>query len=186
MAKKEPTSKEPPFGLTLKQAQFCLEYIIDKNATKAAIRCGYSEKTAHAQGSRLLKNVKVKAYLGRLIEKQEKRLDIKADVVLRELHRILTSDIGKVFNPEGGILPVADMDEDVRRAISGIKVKEIWEYTDEGRKRSKEQVGEVVEIKFWSKTESANLLGKNLKLWLERHEHEIGPTLSKLLEESYE
>jgi hypothetical protein len=53
-------------GLTPKQARFCLEYIKDGNGTQAAIRAGYSEKTADQQASRLLTNVKVNMEIDRL------------------------------------------------------------------------------------------------------------------------
>ena len=49
--------------LTAKEERFCQEYIIDYNATKAAIRAGYKEKSAAVQGSRLLKNDNVLAYI---------------------------------------------------------------------------------------------------------------------------
>ena len=49
--------------MTAKQKRFCDEYLIDMNATQAAIRAGYSAKTAYSQGQRMLKNVEVKAYI---------------------------------------------------------------------------------------------------------------------------
>lgn len=51
-------------GLSAKQKRFCDEYLINLNATQAAIKAGYSEKTAGSQGNRLLKNAKVKEYIG--------------------------------------------------------------------------------------------------------------------------
>ena len=55
--------------MTAKQKRFCDEYLIDLNATQAAIRSGYSEKTAYSQGQRMLKNVEVKAYIDAELEK---------------------------------------------------------------------------------------------------------------------
>lgn len=49
--------------MTEKQKRFCDEYLVDLNATQAAIRAGYSEKTAYSQGQRMLKNVEVKTYI---------------------------------------------------------------------------------------------------------------------------
>ena len=65
--------------LTPKQQRFCDEYLIDLNATQAAIRTGYSEKTAYSQGQRLLKNVEVKAYLDEALERihDEKTADAR-------------------------------------------------------------------------------------------------------------
>lgn len=67
--------------LTPKQEKFCLEYVIDYNGTRAAIRAGYSENTANEQSSRLLANVNIQARIGELEEQVAKELSIeKADV----------------------------------------------------------------------------------------------------------
>ncbi len=54
--------------MNARQKQFVTEYVIDKNATQAAIRAGYSEKTAESQGSRLLRNVKVSEMINKLFK----------------------------------------------------------------------------------------------------------------------
>ena len=65
--------------LTKKQQRFCDEYLISFNATQAAIKAGYSEKTAYSQGQRMLKKVEVKSYLDEQIERihSEKTADAK-------------------------------------------------------------------------------------------------------------
>jgi len=63
-------------ALSPKQFKFVQEYLIDMNATQAAIRAGYSEKTAHSSGPRLLDNVGIKAE----IEKAQLRMEIKTDI----------------------------------------------------------------------------------------------------------
>lgn len=73
--------------LNAKQQRFCDEYLIDLNATQAAIRSGYSEKTAYSQGQRMLKNVEVKAYIDAELEKI--RTEKIADVT--EIMEYLTS-----------------------------------------------------------------------------------------------
>ncbi len=72
-------------GLTAKQAQFCEEYAIDLNATAAARRAGYSEKTSHVQGPRLLANVRVSARIDQLQIEATKRNEITVDRVLQML-----------------------------------------------------------------------------------------------------
>lgn len=74
--------------LSPKQKSFCGEYIIDKNGTQAAIRAGYSKKTAKEQATRLLTKVYVQRYLSSLISKQSKRTEITADFVLNSLRNI--------------------------------------------------------------------------------------------------
>lgn len=78
--------------LNTRQKLFCNEYLIDLNATQAAIRAGYSERTARSQGQRLLTNVDIKAYIDeRLVEKEE-ILVASQDEVLQTLTRILMGD----------------------------------------------------------------------------------------------
>ena len=67
--------------LSKEQAQFCQEYVIDLNATQAAIRAGYSEKTAQVQSSRLLLNVMVKNRIAELIDERNERNQVDADYV---------------------------------------------------------------------------------------------------------
>ena len=72
--------------LTAKQQTFVEEYLIDLNATQAAIRAGYSEKTADQQASRLLTNVKVAEYLRKLQDDRSERTEITQDYVLESIH----------------------------------------------------------------------------------------------------
>ena len=71
-----------------KQKMFCKEYIIDFNGTQAAIRAGYSKKTANEQASRLLTKVNVQAYLKKLIENREKRTQITQDEVVADIIKV--------------------------------------------------------------------------------------------------
>ena len=75
--------------LNEKQQRFADEYLIDLNATQAAIRAGYSEKTAGAQASRLLKDVKVSAYIKKRMENQEEDTIASADEVMRYLTSVI-------------------------------------------------------------------------------------------------
>lgn len=69
-------------ALTPKQKRFASEYLIDLNATQAAIRAGYSQKTANEQGARLLANASVQAAISEAMEKRERRTQITQDYVL--------------------------------------------------------------------------------------------------------
>jgi phage terminase small subunit len=70
--------------LNVRQKAFVEEYIIDFNATQAAIRAGYSEKTAQEQSSRLLSNVIVKAAVDEAKLKRSERTQVTSDWVLQE------------------------------------------------------------------------------------------------------
>jgi phage terminase small subunit len=83
--------------LTPKQQRFCEEFIIDMNATQAAIRAGYSPKTANEQAARMLTITNLQRYLTELRSQQSERLQINADMVLRELAIIGFGSIGDVL-----------------------------------------------------------------------------------------
>jgi phage terminase small subunit len=74
--------------LTAKQQAFVNEYLIDLNATRAAVRAGYSEKTAQEQSSRLLSNVMVKAEIQKAMDKRSNKLEITSEYVLGSLKTI--------------------------------------------------------------------------------------------------
>jgi phage terminase small subunit len=93
----KPKKDEP---LKDKQLAFCREYIVDLNQTQAAIRAGYSEKTAGATASRLLKNVKVQEEINHLKAERAERTGITADQVVRQLEKIAFMDIKRVMNWE--------------------------------------------------------------------------------------
>lgn len=99
-------------ALTAKQQRFVDEYLIDLNATQAAIRAGYSPKTADQQASRLLTNVKVRAYLAERQGDRGRRLEISQDMVLRELAKIGFSDIRKVVRWGETMVRMADADDE--------------------------------------------------------------------------
>ena len=75
-------------GLTAKQERFVQEYLIDQNATAAAIRAGYAEKSAKYSGYELLKNAKVKAAVRAGQARLAKKLDLTAEKVLADIERI--------------------------------------------------------------------------------------------------
>jgi phage terminase small subunit len=113
--------------ITPKQQAFVDEYIIDLNGTQAAIRAGYSPKTAAMQASRLLTNVKVVEALSIAGKNREIRTYINADRVLREIGRLAFFDPRKLFKADGSPIPVNELDDDTAAAVGGLEVQEIWE-----------------------------------------------------------
>jgi phage terminase small subunit len=78
--------------LSAKQQDFVNEYLIDGNATRSAEQAGYSRKTAPEQGSRLLKNVKVKAELERKKAKVTKKLEYSRESIIQTLLDIMEAN----------------------------------------------------------------------------------------------
>lgn len=78
--------------MTEKQKLFCNEYLIDLNATQAAIRAGYSEKYAHTNVSKLLQNTTIKEYIENRIAEKEDKLIAKQNEVLKYLTSVMRGE----------------------------------------------------------------------------------------------
>ena len=89
--------------MTDKQARFCEEYMIDLNATQAAIRAGYSPKTAREQAPRLLANVSIQNRIAQLQAEQSRRTGVSADRVVRELAKIAFANASDLSFGEDGL-----------------------------------------------------------------------------------
>lgn len=89
--------------LTPKQEAFIREYLVDLNATQAAIRAGYSERTACEQASRLLADVKIAELVKAAMDKRAERTEITADYVLNGIRDLVERCIQaeQVIGPDG-------------------------------------------------------------------------------------
>lgn len=99
-------------ALTPKQQRFVDEYLIDLNATQAAIRAGYSAKTAGQIGDENLKKPQIAAALSERMKARERRTEITQDMVLRELAKIGFSDIRKVVRWGETMVRMVDSDDE--------------------------------------------------------------------------
>jgi len=110
--------------LTPKQERFVAEYLIDLNATQAAIRTGYSAKTAASQGARLLKQSGVARAVQTAQQARAVRTEITQDRVLQELARIAFFDIRRLYRADGSMKDPCELDADTAAALASIEVKE--------------------------------------------------------------
>lgn len=145
--------------LNEKQKRFAEEYMYDLNCTQAAIRAGYSPKTAHVQGCRLLSHVKVAAYIDKMKAERSKRTGVNAERVIRELARIAFVKVSDVIDVGTG--EIIDNGDDDIAAVSSVKVKRIP--TAEGW-------GEEREVRLVDKNRALELLGKHLVMYTEKVE----------------
>lgn len=152
--------------LTPKQAAFVAEYLKDLNATAAARRAGYSERTADQQASRLLANVKVAAAIAAAQHERAERTKIDADWILTRLAALADADLGDLYAEDGKLLPVADWPEVWRKGlIVGVETEEI--------KLGGESIGQVRKLKIADRIKTLELIGRHVTVgaWRERVEH---------------
>ena len=138
--------------MTDKQERFCQEYMIDLNATKAAIRAGYSPKTANEQAGRLLVNVSIQNRIAQLQAEQSRRTGISADRVLRELAKVAFANAGDIVDADDATLK-EDASPDDLAAVQSVKVKVFGE---DGVER---------EIKLADKLKALDLIGRHLGMF---------------------
>lgn len=159
--------KSPPRKLTSKQERFAQEYAIDLNATQAAIRAKYSEKTAEVIGWQLLQIPLVSERISQLKAEQTKRLGLEADAILREMLAIARADATQAFDDMGGLKPFKEWPEGLRRSLASLEVAELFD----GRGDDKMAIGLLKKVRFWDKNKALEMIAKHLKLLTDRHEH---------------
>lgn len=161
--------------LTERQKRFCDEYLIDLNATQAAIRAGYSEKYAATNTTKLLKNTNIEEYLRQRQQKRMERTEITQDMVLRELAIIAFSnaaDYANVVekrataNVDGVLIPLTDENGEplMYRTVEPVLTEELTE--DQKKALAVIKKGrDGFEVKPYDKVRALELIGKHLGMW---------------------
>jgi phage terminase small subunit len=161
--------------LTAKQKKFADEYLIDLNATQAAIRAGYSVKTANEQGARLLAKVSVQAYIQLRMKDRSRRTEITQDRVLQELAAIgfaKAVDVARVVRRQGTepILDAEGNETGVRSyEYQTVEIVDTDQVPDDTQiaiasiKRDKYGI----EVKMHDKVKALELMGKHLGIFQE-------------------
>ena len=147
-------------ALTKKQKLFVEEYLIDLNATQAAIRAGYSPETANEQGSQNLAKLSIRNEIDKRMAERSRRTGINQDRVLMELAKIALVNPANVVNFEEATIKEDAADEDLA-AVASVKVKRFPTKNGEGIER---------EIKFHDKNKALDALGRHLGMFKDKLE----------------
>ena len=142
-------------ALTEKQQRFVDEYLVDLNATQAAIRAGYSVKTADKQGWQLLGKTRIAEAISEKMAERNRRIGVNQDRVVMELAKIAFVNAADVINSDDATI-TAGVTADDTAAIQSVKVKVI---------PTKEGKGIEREIRLNDKLKALELLGKHLGMW---------------------
>lgn len=155
---------------------FALEYMTDLNGKAAAIRAGYSPASAAQQAHRLMSHPWVMDEIGRAMDARAKRVEITADDVLREIAAMAFSDLRSVAKwgsrpaPEDADSPTEQyielLDSDELSPVVSSAIAEV----------SQGQAG--LRVKMHDKVRSLELLGKHLKMFVDRTEHDVTDRLA--------
>ncbi|MYD94572.1 MAG: terminase small subunit [Chloroflexi bacterium] len=140
-----------PRKLTPKQQRFVDEYLVDLNATQAAVRAGYSARTANRMGSENLSKPVIQDAVQKALKRRAQRTEITADNVLREYARLAFADLTDVADADGDTVTVkslADLPPEVTAAIAEVA-----------------QTATGIRVKFHSKTQALESLARHLGLF---------------------
>ena len=156
--------------LTDKQERFCKEYVIDLNGTKAAIRAGYSEKSAKEEASRLLTNANIEARVKELQSGIGERLEITADMVVKELWALGVYNVKDFVKDDNTIAQLANLERDTVKPVTGIKVTEKTVHFDGG-----EETTVTTELKLADKRAALVDVGRHIGLFEKDNKQKATP-----------
>lgn len=142
--------------LTPKQQKFCEEYMIDLNGTQAAIRAGYSKKTAFTIANENLNKPYIQSVISELKQKLSAKTGITAERIINELAKVGFSNIQDYLKEGGSFKDFLKVDANQAGAISSIKFATT---TFEGGERQE------VQVKMWDKVSALEKIGKHIGLF---------------------
>ena len=149
--------------LTPKQHKFIDEYLIDLNGTQAAIRAGYRENTARQMAAQNLSKPVIQQKIQERREELSRQTKVTQERILEEEAAIAFCDPREVFGPDGNLLPLHEIPEQMARALASVD-----------RIETTQQVGGIRETtvryryRFWDKGKSLERLGKHLGMFTDR------------------
>jgi len=145
-------------ALTKKQKAFVQEYLIDLNATQAAIRAGYSTASARQIADENMSKPDIKNAIEKALAERSKRTGVNADRIVQELAKIAFINPTDVINMDEATVK-GEANRDDTAAISSVKVKTIP--TDDGNITERE-------IKTYDKIKALELLGKHIGMFTDK------------------
>ena len=149
--------------LTPKQSVFVQEYLVDINALQAAIRSGYSKKTAQVQASKLLSNPKVQAAINIGMGKRAEKVGFSAEATLRELQNIVHFSVKNVFDENGQLKKIHELDDATASAIASIEF---------ATKMDGESPVHVCKLRPYDKTKAVDMAMKHFGLFEKDNEQQ--------------
>ena len=148
-------------ALTPRQRRFTGEFLIDLNGKQAAIRAGYSPKTAEVQASRLLSNAKVAAAIEKAEAARSQRLVIDADYVLKEYRDVWEAQLTDILTDDWQLRPLSEWPDIWRKMTTPSEVKDVMERSKDGGDASWDKIGELIKCNTFPKAEALKKIGEH-------------------------
>ncbi|WP_269973648.1 terminase small subunit [Pseudomonas aeruginosa] len=145
-------------ALTKKQRLFVDEYLLDLNATQAAIRAGYSTRRATEIGYQLLQRPEVAQAIQAAMAERSQRTQVEADYVIRRLREIDEMDVLDILEDDGSFRSIRDWPKAWRQFLSGIEIAELFE----GRGDDRRIAGVLRKVKWPDKLRNLELLSRHV------------------------
>lgn len=146
-----------------RKKKFCEEYLIDFNATNAAIRAGYSKKTAYSIGSENLKKPEIAEYLAARQKELQNVTGITQQRVLLEYAKVAFVDIRKFYAVDGALKSIHELDDDAAGALAGVE-----SYEEKIKTDGEEEdivIGTNRKIKTYDKVKALDSLARHLGMF---------------------
>lgn len=136
-----------------RQAAFIREYLVDLNATQAAIRAGYSPKSANINGPRLLSDARIQAAVTAAKQERAEKVGYTAQRVLQRHAEIDEMDVADILDAGGDLLPIKQWPAVWRKTISGIEITTLG---------SGDNIAILKKVKWPDKLRNLELLGRHV------------------------
>ena len=172
--------------LRARQERFCREYLVDFNGTQAAIRSGYSKKTAAATATENLRKQKIIDRINELKKPMQEKVQINAEYLLKRLVDQDQARIEDLYNDDGSLKPVHEFPDAWQRGlVSGIEVVELFEHDENGKKV---KIGYTSKVKLADRIRVQDMIGKHVDIqaWLDKQEISGDLTLSERMKKARE
>lgn len=162
--------------MTNAQKRFCDEYLIDFNASrayKAAYKSCKSDLTARTNASKLLTKTNIQKYISEKQKEIEEKTEITQKKIIQELAKIALFNIKDIYNENGTLKKVTELDDDTAKAISGVKILQKAGPMKISLSKTNDEIPlehipeQTVEFKTNDKTKALELLGKHLGMFKE-------------------
>jgi len=146
-----------------KRRRFVEEYLVRRNAVQAAIAAGYAPSHARKHAYMFLRDPEAAAMIAEHDRALTAKLEVTAEQVLRETSRLAFSDHRKLFNKDGSLKPLHELDDDTAAALAGVE-------SVTRAARGGEPASQLHKVKLGDKQAALTLLGRHLRLFTEKPE----------------